>query len=54
MATVKSKATKKTALKKETKRTSNHIDLHTPLREQFGFKKFKGDQEAIIHSILSG
>ena len=54
MATVKSKATKKTALKKETKRTSNHIDLHTPLREQFGFKKFKGDQEAIIHSILEG
>jgi ATP-dependent DNA helicase RecQ len=54
MATVKSKATSKTNTKKTKKPSTSGIDLHTPLREQFGFKQFKGDQESIIHSILSG
>ncbi len=30
------------------------IDLHTKLKEIFGFSNFKGDQEAIIASILEG
>ena len=30
------------------------IDLHAKLKEIFGFDNFKGDQEAIINSILSG
>jgi ATP-dependent DNA helicase RecQ len=29
-------------------------DLHTYLKEIFGFDKFKGDQEAIIQSLLDG
>ena len=30
------------------------MDLHAKLKEIFGFDNFKGDQEAIINSILSG
>jgi ATP-dependent DNA helicase RecQ len=30
------------------------IDLKKALHENFGFDKFKGEQEAIIHSILEG
>ena len=29
-------------------------DLKIPLKKYFGFDKFKGDQEEIIHSVLSG
>ena len=29
-------------------------DLHAYLKEIFGFDKFKGDQEAIIQSLLDG
>ena len=29
-------------------------DLHTYLKEIFGFDQFKGDQEAIIQSLLEG
>ena len=29
-------------------------DLHTYLKEIFGFDQFKGDQEAIIQSLLDG
>ncbi len=30
------------------------IDLHAALQEHFGFNAFKGDQEAIIRSVLEG
>lgn len=30
------------------------IDLHTKLKEYFGFDNFKGNQEAIIRNILAG
>ena len=30
------------------------IDLHASLKETFGFDHFKGDQEAIIRSLLDG
>jgi ATP-dependent DNA helicase RecQ len=30
------------------------MDLHAKLKEIFGFDQFKGDQEAIIHSLLEG
>src|SRR5690349_9249761 len=44
------KATKTTKKKENTSR----LDLHKALQEHFGFKKFKGDQEKIIQSLLSG
>ena len=30
------------------------MDLHAKLKEIFGFDNFKGDQEAIIQSLLDG
>ena len=30
------------------------VDLHAALKEIFGFDNFKGDQEAIIQSLLDG
>jgi ATP-dependent DNA helicase RecQ len=33
---------------------SSGVDLKKALRENFGFDKFKGDQEEIIESIMSG
>lgn len=39
---------------KRAKKTSLKIDLRGQLLKHFGFQKFKGNQEAIIKSILSG
>ena len=30
------------------------INLHEPLKKFFGFNQFKGSQEEIIQSVLSG
>jgi ATP-dependent DNA helicase RecQ len=53
MPTVKKIQTKTTKTAKATK-TGNEIDLKQPLLEYFGFKDFKGQQEAAIRSLLSG
>jgi ATP-dependent DNA helicase RecQ len=50
MATAK----KTTSRKKTTPKAETIFDLHTSLQEQFGFDKFKGQQEDIINSLLSG
>src|ERR1700704_2356262 len=34
--------------------TKKRIDLHTALQENFGFDKFKGNQEKAIESVLAG
>ena len=52
-------ATKKPAGKKienlpEQTVTRKRLDLHKALRENFGFDKFKGNQEKIIESVLAG
>jgi ATP-dependent DNA helicase RecQ len=56
MATVKKSATKKSATKNVTKTTSDYTSgqLLQSLQEHFGFDKFKGQQEEIIQSVLSG
>ena len=43
---------KKTTKDKSTKTLSSNLEQ--ALKEQFGFKKFKGDQEKIIQTLLSG
>jgi ATP-dependent DNA helicase RecQ len=53
MSTVKKKAAAK-ATKPKTKESSTGINLKAALQEQFGFKDFKGNQEKIIQSLLSG
>lgn len=55
MATVKSKTdkTKKTAGNKQTKKNSS-TGLSDKLQQYFGFDGFKGPQEEIIQSLLSG
>jgi ATP-dependent DNA helicase RecQ len=53
MPTVKKNQTKTTKTAKTTK-TQSGIDLRQPLSEYFGFKDFKGQQEAAINSLLSG
>ena len=59
MATVKSKSSpakrstaKTPAIKKFD--TKNLADLATQLQQQFGFDGFKGPQEEIINTLLSG
>lgn len=47
----KSISTKKSAPVSSNKQT---YDLSTALQDVFGFNQFKGDQEAIIHSLLNG
>jgi ATP-dependent DNA helicase RecQ len=56
MATVKKSATKKSATKNVTKTPSDYTSgqLLQSLQEHFGFDKFKGQQEEIIQSVLSG
>jgi ATP-dependent DNA helicase RecQ len=49
MPTQKRKSTNKT-----TKSTTPSVNLEKALQEHFGFKKFKGDQEKIIQTLLSG
>ncbi|MFT5481186.1 MAG: ATP-dependent DNA helicase RecQ, partial [Bacteroidia bacterium] len=34
--------------------TAVGLDLKDALKQQFGFNKFKGDQEAVIKSVLDG
>ncbi len=48
--------TKKSTPKKRTVKKSESIDIDLPkaLQEHFGFEKFKGEQEQIIKSVLSG
>lgn len=53
MSTTKKKSVKKTATTK-TKTTIPSIDLQQALQEYFGFEKFKGRQEEIIKSVLTG
>ncbi|MGJ7030975.1 DNA helicase RecQ [Niabella hirudinis] len=53
------KSEKKATPKKEpavsrSKKTETKTDLNSALLKNFGFKKFKGKQEAIIQSLLSG
>lgn len=43
-----------TVKKNPGKKTSSTIDLHKALQEYFGFKDFKGNQYAIIQSVLAG
>src|SRR5690349_10760368 len=50
MPTQKRKSTTKTT----TKSTTSSVNLEKALQEHFGFKKFKGDQERIIETLLSG
>ena len=45
---------KKPVNSKSPKSTNLNIDLGKALQEHFGFKKFKGDQEEIIQTLLSG
>ena len=55
MATTTKKQTpKKTTAVKQTLVTKPTTDLQQALQDQFGFNKFKGDQEKIIESLLSG
>src|SRR6187397_925589 len=50
--------TRKTITKKVTTKTTGKgkatTDLHKKLQDHFGFDSFKGEQEAIIQSLLSG
>ena len=46
--------TKKSTSRKKTTTKSVSVDLHSALQEEFGFKQFKGQQEEIIQSLLSG
>ena len=52
----KARPKKETAVPKAktTAKPIKGIDLHTPLQEHFGFDCFKGNQEAIIRSLLAG
>ena len=52
----KARPKKETAVSKAktTAKPTKGIDLHTPLQEHFGFDCFKGNQEAIIRSLLAG
>src|SRR5215207_6357931 len=52
MPTQKTKTTNKNS--KPTKLSTSSVNLEKALQEHFGFKKFKGDQEKIIETLLSG
>lgn len=56
MTSVKKKPAAKTATPKpkSPSRPASGLDLKAALREHFGFKEFKGQQEQIIQSLLSG
>nr|HML58127.1 DEAD/DEAH box helicase [Ferruginibacter sp.] len=51
MPKVKSISTKKST---PVSKNKHAYDLSTALQDVFGFNHFKGDQEAIIHSLLNG
>ena len=46
--------TKKRTVNNRKTKTNSLPNLELALQEHFGFKKFKGDQERIIQSLLSG
>jgi ATP-dependent DNA helicase RecQ len=52
--TAKKQAGKKAATIKEAKPAKKKLDLHRELQENFGFSKFKGNQEKIIEALLAG
>jgi ATP-dependent DNA helicase RecQ len=52
--TTKKRTPKKPTAAPKTNATSVTTDLQQALHEHFGFNKFKGDQEKIIQSLLSG
>jgi len=52
--TAKKPAGKKIEKLPEQTLNRNKLDLHKALRENFGFDKFKGNQEKIIESVLAG
>lgn len=53
--TVKKSSNKKNIISKTTNsKTVSTVDLTSCLKESFGFRAFKGNQEAIIRSVLSG
>src|SRR5688500_17130870 len=47
-------STKKRTVKDKTTKSTSFPNLEQALQEHFGFKKFKGDQEKIIETLLSG
>jgi len=52
--TARKTATKKAAKGKEPASPKQRFDLHKSLQENFGFNKFKGNQEKAIESLLAG
>lgn len=54
MATTKKSTAKKGTTSKSKPATTNHTELQQALQEHFGFEKFKGQQETIIQSVISG
>jgi ATP-dependent DNA helicase RecQ len=55
MTTAKNTKTRKAApAKTKSKSEFSSADLHKALQEHFGFNEFKGNQEAIIQSVLEG
>ncbi len=55
MTTANKAVTKKPSASGSGKKpVQNSADIYKSLQDLFGFKKFKGDQEAIIQSVLSG
>jgi ATP-dependent DNA helicase RecQ len=55
MTTAKNTKTRKAApAKTQSKSEFSSADLHKALQEHFGFNEFKGNQEAIIQSVLEG
>ncbi|WP_323824095.1 DEAD/DEAH box helicase, partial [Pseudomonas aeruginosa] len=49
---VKKVGAKKAVIKKQ--HTEHAYDIYTGLSTYFGFKEFKGTQEAAIHSLMAG
>jgi len=54
MATTTAKKPAGKKIEKLPEQTAKRLDLHKALRENFGFDKFKGNQEKIIESVLAG
>lgn len=52
--TAKKSGEKKPAKSKQPAKPATRFDLHKALQQYFGFDKFKGTQEKVIESLLSG
>ena len=52
--TAKKSGEKKPAKSKQSAKPAARFDLHKALQQYFGFDKFKGTQEKVIESLLSG